>query len=92
MPPAADTVGSEPGAWAALVVAWHAAQHPGELELGCHRWVPRTYRDWATATRRPFLSFPLKRHFEPTHVRHRLHDYCADCAMRFKELTVDELV
>ena len=44
------------------------------------------------ATRRPFLSFPLERHFEQCiHVRHRLHNYCADCAVRFKELTVDEL-
>jgi pimeloyl-ACP methyl ester carboxylesterase/predicted glycosyltransferase len=44
------------------------------------------------ATRRPFLSFPLERHFEQCiHVRHRLHNYCADCAVRFKELTVGEL-
>lgn len=44
------------------------------------------------ATRRPFLSFPLERHFEQCiHVRHRLHNYCADCAVRFKELTADEL-
>jgi pimeloyl-ACP methyl ester carboxylesterase/predicted glycosyltransferase len=44
------------------------------------------------ATRRPFLSFPLERHFEQCiHVRHRLHNYCADCAVRFKELTPDEL-
>jgi predicted glycosyltransferase len=44
------------------------------------------------ATRRPFLSFPLERHFEQCiHVRHRLHNYCADCALRFKELTADEL-
>jgi pimeloyl-ACP methyl ester carboxylesterase/predicted glycosyltransferase len=44
------------------------------------------------ATRRPFISFPLERHFEQCiHVRHRLHNYCADCAVRFKELTPDEL-
>lgn len=43
-------------------------------------------------TRRPFISFPLERHFEQCiHVRHRLHNYCADCAVRFKELTADEL-
>ncbi len=44
------------------------------------------------ATRRPFLSFPLERHFEQCiHVQHRLHNYCADCAVRFRELTVREL-
>lgn len=44
------------------------------------------------ATRRPFLSFPLERHFEQCiHVRHRLHNYCADCAVRFRELTAREL-
>jgi hypothetical protein len=44
------------------------------------------------AARRPFLSLPLERHFEQCiRVRHRLHNYCADCAVRFKELTVDEL-
>ncbi|MBC5781604.1 alpha/beta fold hydrolase [Ramlibacter sp. USB13] len=44
------------------------------------------------ATRRRFLSFPLERHFEQCiHVRHRLHNYCADCAVRFRELGVDEL-
>ncbi len=44
------------------------------------------------ATRRPFLSFPLERHFEQCiHVRHRLHNYCADCAVRFKDLSPDEL-
>jgi pimeloyl-ACP methyl ester carboxylesterase/predicted glycosyltransferase len=44
------------------------------------------------ATRRPFLSFPLERHFEQCiHVRHRLHNYCADCAVRFKELSPGEL-
>lgn len=44
------------------------------------------------ATRRPFLSFPLERHFEQCiHVRNRLHNYCADCSVRFKELTTGEL-
>ncbi len=44
------------------------------------------------ATRRPFLSFPLERHFEQCiHVRHRLHNYCADCAVRFAELSPNEL-
>ena len=44
------------------------------------------------ATRRPFLSFPLERHFEQCiHVQHRLHNYCADCAVRFKELSSGEL-
>ena len=38
------------------------------------------------------MSFPLERHFEQCiHVRHRLHNYCADCAVRFKELSPDEL-
>ena len=44
------------------------------------------------ATRRPFLSFPLERHFEQCiHVRNRLHNYCADCSVRFKELSPGEL-
>ena len=44
------------------------------------------------ATRRPFLSFPLERHFEQCiHVQNRLHNYCADCAVRFKELSPGEL-
>ena len=44
------------------------------------------------ATRRPFLSFPLERHFEQCiHVRNRLHNYCADCSVRFQELSSDEL-
>lgn len=44
------------------------------------------------ATRRRFLSFPLERHFEQCiHVRGRLHNYCADCSVRFKELSSDEL-
>jgi pimeloyl-ACP methyl ester carboxylesterase/predicted glycosyltransferase len=44
------------------------------------------------ATRRRFLSFPLERHFEQCiHVRGRLHNYCADCSVRFKELGPEEL-
>ena len=44
------------------------------------------------ATRRPFLSFPLERHFEQCiHVTNRLHNYCADCSVRFKELSPGEL-
>jgi pimeloyl-ACP methyl ester carboxylesterase/predicted glycosyltransferase len=44
------------------------------------------------ATRRPFLSFPLERHFEQcVHVKNRLHNYCADCSVRFKDLSDREL-
>jgi hypothetical protein len=44
------------------------------------------------AMRRPFLSFPLERHFEQCiHVTNRLHNYCADCAVRFKDLSPGEL-
>jgi pimeloyl-ACP methyl ester carboxylesterase/predicted glycosyltransferase len=44
------------------------------------------------ATKRPFLSFPLERHFEQCiHVRHRLQNYCADCSVRFRELSSREL-
>jgi len=44
------------------------------------------------ATRRPFLNFPLERHFEQCiHVQNRLHNYCADCAVRFRDLTAGEL-
>lgn len=44
------------------------------------------------ATRRPFLNFPLERHFEQCiHVQHRLHNYCADCSVRFHELSTNEL-
>jgi len=44
------------------------------------------------ATRRPFLSFPLERHFEQCiHVRNRLHNYCADCSVRFREVSPGEL-
>ena len=45
------------------------------------------------ATRRPFLSFPLQRHFEQcVHVRHRLDNYGADCSVRLRAtLTPSEL-
>jgi pimeloyl-ACP methyl ester carboxylesterase/predicted glycosyltransferase len=44
------------------------------------------------ATRRPFLSFPLERHFEQCiHVKNRLHNYCAECSVRFRELSPREL-
>jgi pimeloyl-ACP methyl ester carboxylesterase/predicted glycosyltransferase len=44
------------------------------------------------ATRRPFLAFPLERHFEQCiHVRNRLHNYCADCSVRLRELSTDAL-
>ena len=44
------------------------------------------------ATRRPFLSFPLERHFEQCiHVRNRLHNYCADCSVRSQDLSAREL-
>ncbi len=44
------------------------------------------------ATRRPFLSFPLERHFEQCiHVTHRMRNYCADCAVRFRDLTTEQL-
>jgi pimeloyl-ACP methyl ester carboxylesterase/predicted glycosyltransferase len=44
------------------------------------------------ATGKRFLSFPLERHFEQCiHVRHRLRNYCADCAVQFKGLTAASL-
>lgn len=44
------------------------------------------------ATRRPFLSFPLEKHFEQCiHVTNRMRNYCADCSVRFKDLTAREL-
>lgn len=40
------------------------------------------------AVRRPFLCFPLQRHFEQCiHVQHRLRNYCADCALEFRSET-----
>ena len=45
-----------------------------------------------TATRRPFLSFPLKRHFEQcVHVRRRLDNYGADRALEYTALTPEAL-
>ena len=44
------------------------------------------------ATRRPFLSFPLQRHFEQcVHVRKRLANYGADRAVSYADLTPDSL-
>ncbi|MEO6363291.1 MAG: alpha/beta fold hydrolase [Caldimonas sp.] len=44
------------------------------------------------AMRRPFISFPLARHFEQClHVRKRLHNYCADCAVDFQQTSPAEL-
>jgi predicted glycosyltransferase len=44
------------------------------------------------ATRRPFLSFPLQRHFEQCiHVRKRLANYDADFAVNYRELTPESL-
>ncbi len=44
------------------------------------------------ATRRPFLSFPLQRHFEQrVHVRQRLANYDADRAVEFAGLTPESL-
>ena len=44
------------------------------------------------ATRRPFLSFPLQRHFEQCiHVRRRLGNYGADRSVAYDELTAESL-
>jgi predicted glycosyltransferase len=44
------------------------------------------------ATRRPFLSFPLQRHFEQcVHVRHRLANYAADRSLDYATLDPDML-
>lgn len=44
------------------------------------------------ATRRPFLSFPLRRHFEQClHVRRRLANYGADRAVAYDGLTPESL-
>lgn len=44
------------------------------------------------ATRRPFLSFPLQRHFEQCiHVRRRLANYEADQAVDYRDLSVESL-
>ena len=43
-----------------------------------------------TASRRPFLYFPLQRHFEQNfHVRHRLERYRAGRRMEFATATPD---
>ena len=45
-----------------------------------------------TALRRPFLSFPLMRHFEQcVHVRKRLQNYGADRALSYESLTPERL-
>jgi pimeloyl-ACP methyl ester carboxylesterase/predicted glycosyltransferase len=45
-----------------------------------------------TANRRPFIYFPLRRHFEQTfHVRHRLERYDAGVPMSFDEASPDVL-
>jgi predicted glycosyltransferase len=44
------------------------------------------------ATRRPFLSFPLRRHFEQAvHVRRRLANYGADRSVPYDGLTPESL-
>ena len=44
------------------------------------------------ATRRPFLSFPLQRHFEQNvHVRRRLANYDADRSVSYADLTPEAL-
>ena len=44
------------------------------------------------ATRRPFLSFPLQRHFEQcVHVRRRLNNYGADRSVAYRDLTPQAL-
>jgi pimeloyl-ACP methyl ester carboxylesterase/predicted glycosyltransferase len=44
------------------------------------------------ATRRPFLSFPLQRHFEQcVHVRRRLANYGADRSVGYRDLTPQAL-
>ncbi|GAC1518670.1 MAG: hypothetical protein NVS2B16_24230 [Chloroflexota bacterium] len=44
------------------------------------------------ANRRPFLCFPLQRHFEQrVHVQRRLRNYNADCALDYAAVTADEL-
>jgi pimeloyl-ACP methyl ester carboxylesterase/predicted glycosyltransferase len=44
------------------------------------------------ATQRPFLSFPLARHFEQrVHVRRRLANYGADNAVEYRELNAERL-
>ena len=67
-------------------------QRRGKLHAACAQEACGT-RSWVTnKTHRRLLSFPLERHFEQCiHVRNRLHNYCADCSVRFHELATDEL-
>jgi pimeloyl-ACP methyl ester carboxylesterase/predicted glycosyltransferase len=44
------------------------------------------------ATRKPFLCFPLQRHFEQLiHVQRRLRNYGADCAVSYPDVTPESL-
>ena len=44
------------------------------------------------ASRKPFLNFPLQRHFEQLiHVQRRLRNYGADCALDYNEVTPEIL-
>ena len=44
------------------------------------------------ATRRPFLRFPLERHFEQCiHVTNRMRNYCAECTVSFRDLSARAL-
>lgn len=44
------------------------------------------------ATRRPFLRFPLERHFEQCiHVTGRMRNYCAECTVHLRELDTEGL-
>lgn len=44
------------------------------------------------ATKRPFLCFPLRRHFEQmVHVQRRLRNYGADCSLDYGEVTPEGL-
>lgn len=45
------------------------------------------------ANRKPFINFPLQRHFEQlVHVQRRLRNYGADCAMNYGDVTPERLV
>src|SRR5207237_8391462 len=44
------------------------------------------------ANRKPFLCFPLQRHFEQlVHVQRRLRNYGADCALDYSEATPERV-
>ncbi|MEO8287227.1 MAG: alpha/beta fold hydrolase [Chloroflexota bacterium] len=44
------------------------------------------------ANRKPFLNFPLQRHFEQLiHVQRRLRNYGADCALTYGEVTAESI-